>query len=118
MHVTTGTCGYTFETAAWNVSSEIDMGVLLEYLKDIVITGSEFDLRLTSAVIFTTESVKVITFDDGNSLSGNADSNAHSSSSVETGGFGAGGFGVDVLERKSNMEGMLEVSCGVDCLSG
>lgn len=101
------------------MSSEIGIGVLLEYLKNIVITGSEFDLRLASAVIFITESVNVITFDDGNSLfSGNADSNAHSSSSVDTGGFVAFGFGVDVLERKSNMEGVVEVSCGVDCLSG
>lgn len=70
------------------MSSEIGIGVLLEYLKDIVIIGSEFDLRLASAVILMTESVKLITFDDGNSLfSGSADSNAHSSSSVITGGF-------------------------------
>lgn len=95
------------------------MGVLLEYFRDIVIAVSEFDLRLASAVIFITESVKVITFDDGNPLFfGSADSNSHSSSSVDTGGFVALGFGVDVLERKSNMEGVLEVSCGADCLSG
>lgn len=62
----------------------------MEYLKDIAISGSEFDLRLASAVIFITESVKVITFTDGNSLlSGNADSNAHSSPSVEADGFEA-----------------------------
>lgn len=70
------------------MSSDIGIGVLLEYLKAIVITGSEVDLRLASAMIFTTESVKVITFDDGSSLvSGSADSNAHSSSSAGAGGF-------------------------------
>ena len=70
------------------MSSETGIGVLLEYLKDSVIIGSEFNLRVTSAVIFIPESIKVITFDDGNSLfSGSADSNAHSSSSVETGGL-------------------------------
>lgn len=95
------------------------MGVLLEYLKDIVMSGSELDLRPASAVIFITESVNVITFEDGNSVfSGSADSNAHSSSSVDTGALVTFGFGVDVLERKSNMEGVVEVSCGVDCLSG
>lgn len=65
------------------MSSETGIGVLLEYLKDNVMIGSELDLRLISAVMFITESVKVITFDDGSSLlSGRADSKAHSSSSV------------------------------------
>lgn len=101
------------------MSSETGRGVLFEYLKDKVMTGSEFDLRLASAVMFIVESVKVITFDDGNPLlSGSADSNAHSSSSAGAAGGATFCCGVIVPELKLNREGDLEVCWGVACLIG
>jgi hypothetical protein len=109
----------TFETAAWKVSSDTGKGVLFEYFRLSVMTGSELDRRLASATMFTVESVRVMMFDDGNPLlSGNADSKAHSSSSVGADGCADFGFTVTEFGAKSNKEAGVDVCEGVDCLAG
>jgi hypothetical protein len=109
----------TFETAAWKVSSDTGKGVLFEYFKLSVMTGSELDRRLASATMFTVESVRLMLFDDGNPLlSGNADSKAHSSSSAGADGCADFCFTVTELDAKSNKEAEGDVCEGVDCLAG
>lgn len=110
---------HTFETAAWKVSSDTGKGVLLEYLRLSVMSGSELDTRLASATMFTVESVRVMLFDDGSPLfSGNADSNAHSSSSAGAEGCAGFCFTMMELDVKSNREGETGACEGVDCLAG
>jgi hypothetical protein len=88
---------------------------LLENLMVIVIAGSDGELRVACSAIKTVESVTVISFEDGSPLlSGNADENAHSSSSTTGAACGVG----TCAWLKSNKEADAEGCWGVDCRRG
>lgn len=73
------------------MSSDIGWSVLLEKVKDIVITDGVCGSRVACNEMLRLVSLTEILFEDGRP-SGNAEENAHSSSSAAGAGRAAGGW--------------------------